>query len=246
MNFLRRQGCSFQKPGWNQLLRFLWEIYYWKKFIRNSHTSDYMNSSVLCVTGQSIKQSIGPRISCIYSIFSLHLAGFPLGLRKYLIKMWLLLASNNIAASHQRETGKNYQENDKIVSFSTCSLHEEKKEMEDKEEIEYCYHCNKPSMLSIKQTTENIGLSSLPPLMYIKNHIYDSAVFIWKGLNGKMNWANSHQTEKYLHSIEVANTFMKNISAGMMKSNCYSKANCSDHGFKLKKTRRRQLNANML
>lgn len=31
-----------------------------------------MNSSVLCVTGQSIKQSFGLHISCIYSVFSLH------------------------------------------------------------------------------------------------------------------------------------------------------------------------------
>jgi len=61
-----------------------------------------MNSSVLCVTGQSIKQSIGLYISCIYSVFSLHVAGSPMELLKYLIKMLLLTASNNIAASHKR------------------------------------------------------------------------------------------------------------------------------------------------
>lgn len=95
-------AARFQMPGWNQLLSFLWEIYYWKILIKNSHTSDYMNSSVLCVTEQSIKQSIGLCISCIYSIFSLHVAGSPLGLLKYLIKTWLSLASSNTAASHQR------------------------------------------------------------------------------------------------------------------------------------------------
>lgn len=117
-----------------------------------------MKSSVLCVTGQSIKQSIGLRISCVYSIFSLHVAGSPLGLLKYLIKIGLLLASNNIAASHQRQTGKNYQKNDKQNSlFLTSNLHEAKKEVKDKGKIEHCYHCNKISMLSIKQTTENRG-----------------------------------------------------------------------------------------
>lgn len=31
------------------------------------------------------------------------------------------------------------------------------------------------------------------------------------GLNGKVIWANSHQTEMQLHNIKVVNTFMENI-----------------------------------